>query len=133
MVGWRGAPATFGSASVDIFTDTRADINCTETKTCGKPSLTAYPTRATNVLTAAAVGSHQTGNSSAWPPVTRGFRFGDWEVTWLGGWTRDRLSYVVMAVKNPTAKMMIGRKRRGPVLGVAGPFGRCPHPVGGEK
>jgi hypothetical protein len=26
-------------------------------------------------------------------PVTIGSRFGDWEVTWLGGWTRDRLSY----------------------------------------
>ena len=32
-------------------------------------------------------------------PVTIGSRFGDWEVTWLGGWTRDRLSYLVMAVK----------------------------------
>jgi hypothetical protein len=34
-------------------------------------------------------------------PVTIGSRFGDWEVTWLGGWTRDRLSYLVMAVKIP--------------------------------
>ncbi len=32
-------------------------------------------------------------------PVTLGSRFGDWEVTWLGGWTRDQLSYVVMAVR----------------------------------
>jgi hypothetical protein len=32
-------------------------------------------------------------------PVTIGSRFGDWEVTWLGGWTRDRLSYVVMVMK----------------------------------
>jgi hypothetical protein len=32
-------------------------------------------------------------------PVTIGSRFGDWEVTWLGGWTRDRLSFLVMAVK----------------------------------
>ena len=32
-------------------------------------------------------------------PVTIGSRFGDWEVTWLGGWTRDRLSYLVMAVR----------------------------------
>ena len=31
--------------------------------------------------------------------VTIGSRFGDWEVTWLGGWTRDRLSYLVMVVK----------------------------------
>ena len=32
-------------------------------------------------------------------PVTVGSRVGDWEVTWLGGWTRDRLSYLVMAVR----------------------------------
>ena len=33
-------------------------------------------------------------------PVTLGSRFGDWEVCWLGGWTRDRLSYLVMVVRN---------------------------------
>jgi hypothetical protein len=32
-------------------------------------------------------------------PVTIGSRFGDWEVAWLGGWNRDRLSYLVMVVK----------------------------------
>ena len=32
-------------------------------------------------------------------PVPIGSRLGDWEVTWLGGWTRDRLSYLVMAVR----------------------------------
>ena len=32
-------------------------------------------------------------------PVTIGSRFGEWEVTWLGGWTRDRLSYLVMVVR----------------------------------
>ena len=32
-------------------------------------------------------------------PVTIGSRFGDWEVTWLGGWTRYRLSYLVMVVR----------------------------------
>jgi hypothetical protein len=32
-------------------------------------------------------------------PVTIGSRFGDWEVTWLGGWTRDRLSYLVMVAR----------------------------------
>jgi hypothetical protein len=32
-------------------------------------------------------------------PVTIGSRFGDWVVTWAGGWTRDRLSYIVMVVK----------------------------------
>jgi hypothetical protein len=34
-------------------------------------------------------------------PVTIGSWFGDWQVTWLGGWTRDRLSYLVMAVRVP--------------------------------
>src|SRR5258708_32941922 len=37
-------------------------------------------------------------------PVTLGSRFGDWEVTWLGGWTRDRLSYLVMAVRVATGE-----------------------------
>jgi hypothetical protein len=32
-------------------------------------------------------------------PVTMGARFGDWRVCWLGGWTRDRLSYLVMVVR----------------------------------
>jgi hypothetical protein len=32
-------------------------------------------------------------------PVTLGSRFGDWHVCWLGGWTRDRLSYLVMVVR----------------------------------
>jgi len=29
-------------------------------------------------------------------PVTIGSRFGEWRVCWLGGWTTDRLSYIVM-------------------------------------
>jgi hypothetical protein len=32
-------------------------------------------------------------------PVTIGSRFGDWEVTWVGGWTRHRLSYLVMVAR----------------------------------
>ena len=32
-------------------------------------------------------------------PVTINSRFGDWRVSWLGGWTRDRLSYLVMLVR----------------------------------
>jgi hypothetical protein len=32
-------------------------------------------------------------------PVTIGSRFGDWEVCWLGGWTRHRLRFVVMVVR----------------------------------
>jgi hypothetical protein len=32
-------------------------------------------------------------------PVTIGSRFGDWRVTWLGGWSRWRLHYLVMVVR----------------------------------
>jgi hypothetical protein len=32
-------------------------------------------------------------------PVTLGSRFGDWRLTWLGGWSRYRLYYLVMVVK----------------------------------
>jgi hypothetical protein len=32
-------------------------------------------------------------------PVTLGSRFGDWHVTWLGGWSKYRLFYLVMVVK----------------------------------
>ncbi len=32
-------------------------------------------------------------------PVTIGSRFDDWRVCWLGGWTRNRLSYLVMVVR----------------------------------
>ena len=32
-------------------------------------------------------------------PVTIGSLFNDWQVTWLGGWTRDRLSYIVMVAR----------------------------------
>ena len=32
-------------------------------------------------------------------PVTVGSRFGEWHVTWAGGWTRGKLSYLVMVVR----------------------------------
>jgi hypothetical protein len=32
-------------------------------------------------------------------PVTIGSHFGEWRVCWLGGWTRDRLSFLVMLVR----------------------------------
>ena len=32
-------------------------------------------------------------------PVTLGSRFDDWEASWLGGWTKHRLSYLVMVVR----------------------------------
>ena len=31
-------------------------------------------------------------------PVTIGSHFGEWEVSWLGGWTKHRLFYLVMLV-----------------------------------
>ena len=31
--------------------------------------------------------------------VTIKSHFGEWEVCWLGGWTRDRLFYLVMLVR----------------------------------
>ena len=49
-------------------------------------------------------------------PVTIGSRFDDWVVTWLGGWTRDRLSYIVMVVKidSPAAATARGKRTRTP-------------------
>src|SRR5260370_32633647 len=32
-------------------------------------------------------------------PVTIGSRFGDWQVSWLGGWQRHRLYYLVVVVR----------------------------------
>jgi|HubBroStandDraft_1064217.scaffolds.fasta_scaffold2033786_1 hypothetical protein len=32
-------------------------------------------------------------------PVALGSYFGDWRVTWLGGWTRGKLSYLVMVAR----------------------------------
>ncbi len=32
-------------------------------------------------------------------PVEIGSLFGDWQVRWLGGWTRHHLSYLVMVVR----------------------------------
>jgi len=41
-------------------------------------------------------------------PVTLGSRFGDWQVTWLGGWSRYRLYYLVMVVKLEPRRGTIG-------------------------
>lgn len=32
-------------------------------------------------------------------PVTPGSRFGDWQVSWVGGWTKHRLYFLVMLVR----------------------------------
>ena len=43
-------------------------------------------------------------------PVTLGSRFGDWHVTWLGGWSKYRLFYLVMVVKiKPRAEICLAR------------------------
>ena len=41
-------------------------------------------------------------------PVTLGSRFGDWQVTWLGGWGRYRLFYLVMVVKITPCAARVG-------------------------
>jgi len=48
-------------------------------------------------------GVHATGNQIPPPPNAGTFnsRFNDWQVCWLGGWPRDRLSYLVMVVRVP--------------------------------
>ena len=32
-------------------------------------------------------------------PVTLGSRFDDWEVCWVGGWSKRRFAFVVMLVR----------------------------------
>jgi hypothetical protein len=49
-------------------------------------------------------------------PVTIGSRFGDWEVSWLGGWTRNRLCYLVMVVRVPLCSKLTNSRS-----GVNGP------------
>ena len=39
-------------------------------------------------------------------PVTLGSRFGDWQVCWVGGWTKHRLSYLVMVVRSAQRRVM---------------------------
>jgi hypothetical protein len=34
-------------------------------------------------------------------PVSLGSRLGEWQVCWLGGWSRGQLFYLVMVVKVP--------------------------------
>ena len=36
-------------------------------------------------------------------PVTLGSRFGEWQVIWLGGWTRHHLNYLVMVMRKTNA------------------------------
>jgi len=44
-------------------------------------------------------------------PVTIGSRFGDWEVSWLGGWTRNRMRFVVMVVRVPVCEELTNSRR----------------------
>ena len=43
--------------------------------------------------------------------VTLGLRFGDWQVTWLGGWSRYRLYYLVMVVKQRPGRLTLAREK----------------------
>jgi hypothetical protein len=36
-------------------------------------------------------------------PVEVGSWFGDWRVTWVGGWTKHHLSFLVVVAKLPPA------------------------------
>jgi hypothetical protein len=33
-------------------------------------------------------------------PVSLGSRFGDWEVCWVGGWSKRRFAFIVMLVRD---------------------------------
>ena len=44
-------------------------------------------------------------------PVTLGSRLGDWQVTWLGGWSRYRLYYLVMVVKQRPGRLTLAREK----------------------
>jgi hypothetical protein len=46
-------------------------------------------------------------------PVELGSRFGDWQVTWLGGWGRHRLYYLVMVVKLEPGALHLRKNARG--------------------
>jgi hypothetical protein len=53
-----------------------------------------------NVLTARTVSMRcETKYLRLRTPVTLGSRFGDWQVCWLGGWSKYQLHYLVMAVR----------------------------------
>jgi hypothetical protein len=68
---------------------------------------------------------HASGNQvpALRTPVTIGSRFGDWEVTWLGGWTQDRRSAVERSrervrVQPVAGGLVIGGADRGSRVGV---------------
>ena len=67
----------------------------------GHMNLTFRFLRSMNVLTPTEVSTMQleTKYMRLRTPVTIGSRFGDWEVCWLGGWSRCRLHYLVMVVR----------------------------------
>jgi hypothetical protein len=40
-----------------------------------------------------------------WTPVTLGSRFGDWQVCWLGGWTKHRFGFVRIMPESPAVTL----------------------------
>ena len=61
-----------------------------------------------NVLTSVNTMQMETKFLRLRTPVTLGSRFGDWTVCWLGGWSRDRLYYLVMVVKLERRRIATG-------------------------
>jgi hypothetical protein len=55
-------------------------------------------------------------------PVTVGSYFGEWRVTWAGGWTKDRLSYLVMVARrelNPSISANVTSRKSAAVRSCA--------------
>ena len=44
-------------------------------------------------------------------PVTIGSRFDDWTVSWIGGWSKHRLHYLVMVVRVKPAAFVTTQDR----------------------
>jgi hypothetical protein len=63
------------------------------------PRLTPLLSGAINVLIRAINTMLETKFLRLRTPVELGSRFDDWQVCWLGGWSRYRLFYLVMLVK----------------------------------
>ena len=50
-------------------------------------------------------------------PVTLGSWFGDWQVCWLGGWSKHRLYYVVMVCRVQPTRGIGAHASRGETAG----------------
>ncbi len=61
--------------------------------------------------------------------VTLGSRFGEWEVCWLGNWTRHRLWYLVMVVRvvreSANSASLRGASRRADGIAMVNQLSTC--------